>query len=884
MKTRDILTVFNRGRISRLALARSDVARIALSAEVQTNWLPRILGSMMLRPGLEKRGPGATVGGDGSYIPFIFARDDTAIIEMSPFGMRIWDDGDVRVTRPAVSATITNGDFATNLTGWTDADDGLSVSSWAAGGFMRLLGTGFAAAKRRQSIAITETSTIHGFRITVERGPLLFRVGTAAGLDDIFNQAVLRTGTHSLAIDPGGNGTIWIEFSSTLSYPVLVSDISMESGVVTLPTPWPTASDNKTLRWSQSGDVIFIASNVQQRRIERREDNSWSIVTYEANDGPFLTENTGTTTMTASALSGEVTITASQPAFSSDNVGSLFRMTSLGQRVEASLSAEDTYTNYIRVTGVGAQRAFTLSRAGTWAGTISLQRSIGEPGAWVAVTTYTTNGTISYNDAFDNSVIYYRLGFEAGDYTSGTADTYLEFSSGSITGVARVTGYTSQTQVSAIVLQDFGGTEATSIWAEGEWSDRRGWPTAVALTEGRLWWFGSGRAYGSVSDAYTSFDPDYEGDAGPINRAVSNVSGYDIAWAMALDRLMVGTGSAVRVVRSSSLDEPITPTNYNVKNQSNKGAWPTMPASSGKVGYFVGGDGVSLYEMRPDGSGIDYGTEKVNILIPEVTAAGIVKIAVQEEPDVRIHCVLADGTVAIIVRDDVENVKCWIDVTTDGFIEDVAVLPGDVESRVFYRVKRVIGGVDVRYHEELSRMDQCIGGQLSQIADSHVTGTGVISGLDHLEGENVVVWADGADRGTHAVSSGALPTLTSAFTTWCAGLGYQARYKSAKLVSQTNLGLSLTQRSRINKIGLILADTHAQGLEFGPSFDVLDGLPMVENGADVDQDAVRESYDEDMVEFPGDWDTDNRVCLVANAPRPCTVLAAVMNVDRHDND
>jgi hypothetical protein len=884
MKTRDILTVFNRGRISRLALARSDVARIALSAEVQTNWLPRILGSMMLRPGLEKRGPGATVGGDGSYIPFIFARDDTAIIEMSPFGMRIWDDGDVRVTRPAVSATITNGDFATDLTGWTDADDGASVSSWAAGGFMELLGTGLAAAKRRQSIAITETNTIHGLRITVERGPLLFRVGTAAGLDDIFNQAVLRTGTHSLAIDPGGNGTIWIEFSSTLSYPVLVSGVSMESGVVTLPTPWPTASDNKTLRWSQSGDVIFIASNVQQRRIERREDNSWSIVTYEANDGPFLTENTGTTTLTASALSGAITITASQPAFSSDNVGSLFRMTSLGQRVEASLSAEDTYTNYIRVTGVGAQRAFTVSLAGTWVGTASLQRSIGEPGAWVAVTTYTANGDVSYNDGFDNSVIYYRLGFEAGDYTSGTADTYLEFSSGSITGVARVTGYTSETQVSAIVLQDFGGTEATSIWAEGEWSDRRGWPTAAALTEGRLWWFGNGRAYGSVSDAYTSFDPDYEGDAGPINRAVSNVSGYDIAWAMALDRLMVGTGSAVRVVRSSSLDEPITPTNYNVKNQSNKGAWPTMPASSGKVGYFVGGDGVSLYEMRPDGSGIDYGTEKVNILIPEITAAGIVKIAVQEEPDVRIHCVLADGTVAIIVRDDVENVKCWIDVTTDGFIEDVAVLPGDVESRVFYRVKRVIGGVDVRYHEELSRMDQCIGGQLSQIADSHVVGSGVISGLGHLEGENVVVWADGADRGTHAVSSGALPTLTSAFTTWCAGLGYQARYKSAKLVSQTNLGLSLTQRSRINKIGLILADTHAQGLEFGPSFDVLDGLPMVENGADVDQDAVRESYDEDMVEFPGDWDTDNRVCLVANAPRPCTVLAAVMNVDRHDND
>lgn len=884
MKTRDILATFNRGRISRFAVGRADVERVRLSAEEQVNWMPRVLGSMSIRPGLKKLGPGATVGGDGSYIPFIYSRDDTAIIEMSPFGMRIWDNGENRVTRNTVSAAFTNGGFDSDVSGWTDADEIGAASTWDSGGYLKLVGTGFAAARRRQSVAITETNTVHAIRVTIERGPVVMRVGSTAGDDNIFRQAVLRTGAHSIAFDPNGNSTVHVEFSSILKYPVLVDSVAFESGVVTLPTPWPTADDNKTLRWRQSGDVVFVASNVQQRRIERRDNNSWSLVVYEANDGPFFVENTDSISITPSAISGEITLTATQPIFRSGHIGAIWRLTSQGQRVEGALVAELTYTNAIRVTGVGNDRKFTVSRSGTWSGTLRLQRSIGDVGAWVTVASYTGNASISYDDGLDNTIAYYRIGFDSGDFTSGQADVYLEFSAGSITGVVRITGVTSSTAVDAIVLRDLGGAEATTIWAEGSWSDWSGWPTAVAISDGRLCWFGNGRAYCSVSDAYTSFDPDYEGDAAPINRSVSDASGFDIGWAMALGRLYVGTSAAVQVIRSSSLDEPITASNYNVKPTSGKGAASMMPAISGKIGYFVGGDGISLYEMRPDQAAIDYTINKMTVLCPEIAEVGIVKIAAQEEPDLRVHCVLADGTVAVLVRDEAENVVCWVNMETDGFIEDVAVLPAEIEDRVFFRVRRVINGATVRYHEELARFDECRGGALSLLSDSNMMGTGVVSGLDHLEGEDVVVWADGVDQGVHTVASGALPTLATSFTEWCAGLGYQARYRSAKLVGQTGMGVSMTQTSRINSLGLLLADTHAQGIEFGPDYTVLDGLPLVENGADVDPDLVWDAYDEGMVEFPGDWDTDNRICLVANAPRPASVLAAVINVDRHDHD
>jgi len=233
------------------------------------------------------------------------------------------------------------------------------------------------------------------------------------------------------------------------------------------------------------------------------------------------------------------------------------------------------------------------------------------------------------------------------------------------------------------------------------------------------------------------------------------------------------------------------------------------------------------------------------------------------------------------VRDSAEDVKCWVNVETDGDVEDVVVLPGVTEDRVFYRVRRVIGGVTVRYHERWALESEARGGALNKMADSCKSGSGAITGLSHLNGKTVVIWGDGKDQGTAIVSGGTVP---GSYANWCVGLPYTATYKSAKLAGQTSLGLSITQRSRINAIGLVLADTHAQGLQYGPSFDVLDDLPMMEDGALVDADLVWDAYDKDMVEFPGDWSTDNRICLVGAAPRPCTVLAAALSIDRQDKD
>jgi hypothetical protein len=52
MKINAPLYSLNAGEVSKIAVGRVDVAKLRMAAECQVNWLPYIVGPMMLRPGL----------------------------------------------------------------------------------------------------------------------------------------------------------------------------------------------------------------------------------------------------------------------------------------------------------------------------------------------------------------------------------------------------------------------------------------------------------------------------------------------------------------------------------------------------------------------------------------------------------------------------------------------------------------------------------------------------------------------------------------------------------------------------------------------------------------------------------------------------------------
>lgn len=884
-----------------------------MSAETFVNYRPRVLGSMMLRPGFGYIGQTYLNGANGKIrnLPFVFASDDTSMIEMSAGIMRIWIN-DVVLTRPATNSAVTNGTFTGNIVGWTDASDVGGAIAYAATNLLALTGNGTARAIARQQVAVNALfqGIEHGLKVIIERGPVSFRIGSAAGLDDYFTTATLDTGQHSLSFTPGAS--FWVEFESTLARVVRVSNCTVEiqtffgnpfPKVVQITTPY-TEADLANLRIDQSADVIFIAcAGFQQRKIERRGTRpgarSWSFVLYKPDDGPFLLVNTGATTITPSALTGNGTLTASRPLFKSTHVGALFEVDSQGQQVVKSIAAENTFSNAITVTGVGTSRQISIDIAGTFVATVTLQRSPDNV-TWTDVQTWTTpQHPATYTDGLDNQIIYYRVGVKVGNYTSGTVNLILVFAGGSIRGICRVVGFTSSTVVDMEVLKDFGGTVASLFWNEGAWSDQRGWPTSVGFHEGRLCWAGKNGIWASVSDGYTSFDEDTIGDSGPIARTVGSGPVDIINWILSLQRMVLGAQGAEISCRSNNLDEPLTPTNFNLKASSTQGSAAVEALKIDHRGIFVQRGGTRVFEITLDyqNYAFDYSSTQLTALIPEIGQPSIVRLGLQRQIDSIVHAVRSDGIVAQMLYDKVEQVNCWYLTQSDGaggLIEDICVLPKaspGVEDQVYIVTKRTVNGATVRYLEKQALESECIGGSLCKLADAHLSYSGVpitvVTGLDHLEGQKVVVWADGVDVGTNSdgtlayTVAGGQITLVAAASNIVVGLPYTAQWKSGKLVQlQSPIGSSLPDNALIGELGLIMANVHAKGVKYGPDFDNLDDLPGFEEAAlAVDPNAVRATYDSQSFPFAGSWFSDSRICLQSKAPRPAIIQALIAEVE-----
>jgi len=895
------LFAFNRGLISRFGAARVDVKRLALGASRMMNWLPRVLGSMGIRPGMIHIG--ATKNNrTARLLDFVFSQTDKALIEMTDLILRVWIS-DALITRPSVSAVVANSSFVGSLASWTDDDEAGAASTYAAGDFMQLVGAGTTGARRTQaiSIAAADIGVEHALTIQVTTGPVTLRVGTTAGADDVISETSLDAGWHSLAFTPTG-ATVHIRFQSLLQRITLVKSCAIAAaGAMEIVTPIPEAALG-LVRAAQSGDILFVAtSGYPQQKIERRAARSWSVVEYFSEDGPFRTVNISTLTMAPSVTTGNGTITASRAYFTAANVGSLIQITSSGQSGTKTMTAVSDVTGSILVTGLTAQRAAAITITGlTGTGnTVVLQRSTDNT-TWSNVTgaSYTADTTTAYNDALDNQDLYYRL--RCSVYASGSTISTISIGAGSQVGTARITAFTSSTLCNCEIRKEMGATSATDNWAEGAWSARRGYPSATTFHEGRLWWAGKDRLTGSVSDSFYSHDPTYVGDAGPMNRTIGNGPVDSFSWLISLQRLILGAQGAEFSCRSTSLDEPLTPTNLNLKPSSTQGSSPVSPVKVDASGVFVQRGGTRVYELAINPSSYDYESQHLSAVIPEIGRPSISRVASQRQPETRVHFVRADGTMAILTWDKNETLVAWAEANTDGLFEDACVMPsgpGENEDAVYYVVKRTINGATVRYIERLATEDQCrptSAGVLtaSYLADCLKVKTGAastsVTGLSHLEAKQVVVWADGAEVGRdssdallYTVAGGAI-TLAAAASTVVVGLPYTAQWQSNKLHQiPSQMNQVLTRHKRISGLGLVLADTHPQGLTFGRDFANMDSMPSINDGSVVDQTIMQVNYDNGGIIFPGDFSSDERLCLQAIAPRPCTVVCAVIDAESH---
>lgn len=898
-RNHEYIYALNAGGVDKQALSRVDLEKMRISGQHPVkNWLPKVLGPMSLRPAL---GYKETISPVTRDVPFVRSRTTKNILGMSDVTCTVCQDG-VALQVVDAHTAITNPTFVSGSGGWTDVSDTGAgtdgVATMGVSGGVTMLATRWRAAAIQQAVAVaaSDRALRHTLTIVVTRGPVFFRVGSASGTESIISETKLLTGTHKISFTPN-TATIYIRFRSEDRVVRAINSCTFEhtvlggAGALTLPTPW-TEDDLPYLSWDQSADVMFIADGqVKPRRIERRGAYSWSITEYDTRNGVLEYPSTTRISLTPSALTGNGTLTANRSYFKSSHVGTLFELAHNEQRVVDELNSAGQYTEHITIRGLFSSTITYNDRnwgvtvdmtTGSFVGTIVLERSTdSEAAVWSEVEEYTATTTKTFNDEQSNLIAHYR--YRVKDYTSGYANVSLIQRAGSMTGLVRVTEYTNSTSVNIEVVKPLGDTTATFDWRGPSWSDALGWPRVPRLFDGRLWWFRGDVAYGSIVDDYDNYDDSVEGDSAPVVRSIGNASAEGALWALDMQRLMVGTTGFEASIRSSSFDEPITPTAFTVRNASTIGSALIPAVKLDRVAFFVSGNARRLYRLAYTGDTNDYSSTDVTRLVPNALKEQVHAVAVQRQPDARVYMVLEDGTVVVMTYEEDDKVVAFTTLETqNGDIKDVCVLPGSDQDEVYFQVVRA----GVRTREMLANERDQESVSTCTLLDGYEVLTGSISsitGATRFAGQTVQVWADGRRRSDVTISGGGTASLGATYARVVYGLGYTAEFLSAKLAYAAKLGTAVGQTKIVRGAGLILANSCLDGIRVGKDATYTDPMPDFVDGAERTENQFFEEYDHDIFPIQSDWDTDARIYISADSSEgPVTVQAVILDIETRE--
>ena len=229
-------------------------------------------------------------------------------------------------------------------------------------------------------------------------------------------------------------------------------------------------------------------------------------------------------------------------------------------------------------------------------------------------------------------------------------------------GVAEITGYTSATVVAATTTTNFTNTDATASWELGAWCDTNGHPKTVSFYEQRLVFAGTTTfpqtLYFSKSGDYENFTSGTDADDAMIYTIASNQVNA-IRWMSPMRSLLIGTTGGEFVVRASGTDDAITPTNIQIKKQTNYGSANIPPLSAGSATLFVQRAKRKLQELTYQFETDGYVAPDLTILAEHVSESGFREMAYQSQPDSIVWCVRDDGELAAMTYRREENVVGW---------------------------------------------------------------------------------------------------------------------------------------------------------------------------------------------------------------------------------
>lgn len=351
---------FSAGELSPLLKGRTTLAQYDNGCEQLENMVVLPQGGVTKRPGTEYIGEVKNSADTTILLPFIVDTSQSYILELGDFYVRFFRNGGALLS----TAAITNGTFDTDLSGWTDGDTGTGVSSFSSGTMLLNGGTG-GSAIRTQGVQYLGTSQ-YTLTFTSSTNTCEYLIGITSGGSEI-TSGTSSLGVNTITFTPSTAGTVYFTFRNSNNNNANVDSVSIDTPIYQLDSPYSKAQVER-IQWAQSKDTLYLAhGDVALRKLRRFGASNWDLVSVDLVDGPYYNKTDSDyggvgkgVTITPSATTGSVTLTASAAAFVSTDVGRAIRY----RPTTADEWSELTITGYTSSTVVTATVEKVLAGVG----------------------------------------------------------------------------------------------------------------------------------------------------------------------------------------------------------------------------------------------------------------------------------------------------------------------------------------------------------------------------------------------------------------------------------------------------------------------------------------------------------------------------------------
>lgn len=340
-----------------------------------------------------------------------------------------------------------------------------------------------------------------------------------------------------------------------------------------------------------------------------------------------------------------------------------------------------------------------------------------------------------------------------------------------------------------------------------------------------------------------------------------------------LSQLLVLTESSIFRVSPQNSDA-ITPSSVSVKPQVNSvGASDVTPILVGSNLVFTEARSGHVMELGYEWSRGGFTCGDVSVMAPHFfEKARAVDSAYMASPDPIIWYALSDGTLLGLTYMPEQQVAAFHrHDTAGGAFESVCCVAEGNEDALYAVVRRTVNGSTVRYIE---RMRETVYDSLENcfFVDSGATYEGpetrTLSGLNHLEGCEVAVLADGAVLPRETVKDGKIEIEVPAEKIQV-GLPITSELKTLPLavgIQDGSMGRGHTKN--INQVWLQVYQS--SGIFVGPSFDDL--VEIKQRFQEPYGTAPEPISDQVDAVLPGRWTDTGQICLRQEDPLPLMIV------------